>query len=149
MNMQVILTQDVPRVGRRFGIVEVSNGYAKNFLFPRKLAEPATEQKKMELEKRHEALKATEEARVAELKELLQTIADKAVKIVMKADDQGHLYKKLHVGDIALALKEQHGITVEVTSILLDSPIDTTGEHTVEIEAVGERTSLTILVEKE
>jgi large subunit ribosomal protein L9 len=147
--MQVILTQDVPRVGRRYEVVDVSNGYAKNFLFPRKLAETATPVKIAELEKRREAKKAEEEIREKALIEMLDSIGEKTVTITVKADDQGHLYKKLHAEDVATALQEQHTIELATTAILLDTPIDTTGDHEVNIEAAGKTAVLTVTVTKE
>jgi large subunit ribosomal protein L9 len=132
--MQVILKQNVPRVGRYLDIVEVSNGYANNFLFPQKLAEPATEAKIALLEKRREANKAKEVAELTTLTEKFAGLETTPVTLTVKSDDQGNLYKKIHASDIAQALKTDFDITIPETAILLDSPIDKVGEHSVTVE---------------
>lgn len=144
--MQVILLKDVPRVGKKFDVVTVSAGYANNFLLPKKLAEPATAKKVLEIESRREAMKAEEDARIADLKEKLMSLQDTDVTITAKADDNGHLYKKINAGDIAHALKEDLDIEIPETSILLDTPIHEVGDHSVPIEAVGEKATLTVTV---
>lgn len=147
--MKVILLKDVPRVGRRYEVVDVSDGYANNFLFPQKLAEPATDAKVKELDKRKEALKAQEDARVADLAEKLETLEEREVVITVKADEQGHLYKKLQVADIAHALLEEHDIELPTTTILLDGPITEVGDHEIPVEAVGKEVTLKVSVVKE
>ncbi len=148
--MKVILTQDIPRVGRQYDVVDVANGYANNFLYPRGLAEPATDARVAELEKKREALRAEEEARVAALKEKFETLGEEAkVTIATKCDDQGHLYKKLHRADVSEALKEQLSIELAETAILLDSPLGEVGEHQVDIEVLGIKATITVEVTKE
>ncbi len=144
--MQVILLKDVPRVGKKFAVVNVSAGYANNFLLPKKLAEPATPKKVLELEARKEAMKVEEDARIADLKEKLMSLKDSDVTITAKADDQGNLYKKVHASDIVHALKEDHDIDIPDTSILLDTPLHEVGDHAVPIEAVGEKVILTVTI---
>ncbi len=144
--MKVILLQDVPKLGRKFDVVDVANGYATNFLMPQHLAETATATKVAELDKRKEALSAAEDARLVDLKEKLATLADITLTITTKADDQGHLYKKIHADDITSALKDEYDIHLHKESILLDEPIHETGDHTVAIEAAGEKTTLVVQV---
>jgi len=147
--MKVILTQDIPRVGRQYDVVDVANGYANNFLFPKDLAEPATDARVAELEKKRETLRAEEEARVAEIREKFEKLEETKVTITAKSDDQGHLYKKVHAADIVVVLKEQLGIELPETAILLDSPLSEVGEHEVGIEAVDMKVTLTVEVVKE
>ena len=147
--MKVILTQDIPRVGRQYDVVEVANGYANNFLLPQNLAEPATDARVAELEKKREALQAEEAARLQALTEKLESLTDATVTIHTKCDDQGHLYKKLHAADISEALLNQLEIELPETAILLDSPLNETGEHEVAIEAADMKVTLTVVVAKE
>lgn len=147
--MQVILKQNVPRVGRYLDIVEVTNGYANNFLFPQKLAEPATQAKIALLEKRREANKVKEVAELATLKEKFAGLESTPVTITVKSDDQGNLYKKIHASDIALALKADFAIELPETAILLDSPIDKVGEHTVAVEFGELKANLTAQIVRE
>jgi large subunit ribosomal protein L9 len=147
--MKVILLKNVPRLGQQYDVVEVSSGYANNFLFPQKLAESATEKKIAELDTRREKLKAQEDAHQAELQEKLETLEEQDLTITMKADDHGNLYKKLQASDIAEALKEELSIDLPDRTIMLDSPITEVGEHEVAIEALNQKATLTVTVIKE
>jgi large subunit ribosomal protein L9 len=144
--MKVILTQDVPRVGKRYDVVDVADGYAQNFLFPQELAERATDDKVAILDKKREAAKVAEEARMADLKEKLEHLEDISVTIEVKADDKGNLYKKLHADDIAQALKDDADMDLPATAILLDAPIDEVGDHEVRVEAADQKATLTVQV---
>jgi ribosomal protein L9 len=66
--------------------------------------------------------------------------------LTAKADDQGHLYKKIHTGDIAAILKDEHDISLHDEQILLDEPIHEVGDHEVPIEAAGEKVTVTVQV---
>jgi large subunit ribosomal protein L9 len=147
--MQVILKQDIARVGRQYDVVDVTNGYANNFLFPQGLAEPATKDKVLLLEKKREAIKVAEEARAKALAEKFETLEGKSVTITVKADDNGSLYKKLQSSDIAEVLLSEHDIELSESSILLDTPISATGEHEVNIEALDKKAAITVHVVKE
>ncbi len=147
--MQVILKQDIPKVGHRFDVVTVSNGYANNFLFPQKLAEPALPHKVAELEKLKAKAKAEEEAKTAELKEKLEKINDTEIEMEAKSDEQGHLYKKINSKDIVETMKEKADIDLPETAILLDSPLTETGEHEINIEIVDEKITITLKIERE
>jgi len=147
--MQVILTKNVPRVGRHLDVVEVSNGYANNFLFPRKLAEPATKEKIALLEKKREAYKIKEETELATLKETFATFEGKRATITVKSDEQGNLYKKVHASDVSMALKNDFSITIPETAILLDSPIDKTGEYSIPVEHGAIKTNIAIYIVRE
>lgn len=147
--MKVILLKNVPRLGRQYDVVDVSSGYANNYLFPQKLAEVATDKKVAELEKRREQLKVQEDARLAELQEKLETMEDNDLTITMKADEKGNLYKKLQASDIAEALKEELSIDLSEEAIMLESPITEVGEHEVPIEALDQKATLTVTVIKE
>jgi len=142
--MQVILLKDVARVGRKFDVVDVSNGYANNFLFPRKLAELATEDRVAGLEKVKEAARAAEDAKHAEMREKIAELSENPITMEVKADDNGHLFKKIRTDDIAHLLKEEHGLEIPKEAVLLDSPLHEVGEHQVDVEVTGEKTTLTI-----
>ena len=147
--MQVILLSDVARVGRKFDVLDVSNGYANNYLFPRKLAEHATPSKVAELVKRKEAVAAAEEARIADIKEKLETLTKATITITEKADDQGHLFKKIRSEDIAETINKDQAIDLAKENILLDSPIHDVGTHSVDVEAAGVRVTISVVIEKE
>ncbi len=147
--MQVILKQNVARVGRYLDVVEVSNGYANNFLIPQKLAEPATKAKIAQLEKMREALKGKEEARMKELSEKIATIGETPLVLTVKADDQGNLYKKIHASDIALALKNERDISIVDSALLVDVPFEKVGEYTVPCEYGDIKADILVHIVKE
>ncbi len=147
--MQVILLQDVARVGRRYEVVDVSGGYANNFLFPKKLAEPATAAKVATLEKKRIAAQAAEDARKAALKEKLDELKDTTIVLEVKADEQGHLFKKIRQNDIEKVLRDEHDLELPEGSILLDAPLHEVGDHEVPVEVGGDRATLTIELVKE
>lgn len=142
--MRVILLQDVPKVGRKFTVVTVPDGFANNRLFPRRLAEVATPAAVAALEMRQAKIRATEEARDTNLKTKLGK--DASVTITVKADDAGHLYKKVHVHDIVQALTHEHTIDIRDEAVLLDAPIHLVGDHPVGISVGDLRFTVTVHV---
>ncbi|KKS30454.1 MAG: 50S ribosomal protein L9 [Parcubacteria group bacterium GW2011_GWA2_43_11] len=147
--MQVILTKDVARVGRRYEVVDVSSGYANNFLYPQKLAEPATPAKILLLEKKREKNQEEERIRNEELALKFKNLEGTTLTITVKSDEQGNLYKKINSGDIASALLSDHAITLPETAIFLESPIDKTGDHEVTVEHGDNKATITIQVVRE
>ena len=145
--MKVILLQDVPKVGRKYEIKEVSAGYAANFLFPRKLAENATPdaiERVREKQKEHfDQLKVQEEL----LKSNFEGLKERIVIVKGKANDEGHLYAKIHVKEILQALKEQFRIDLPEDFVQLDEPINTVGEHAIKIKGSGKSGSFKLQVE--
>jgi large subunit ribosomal protein L9 len=147
--MQVILKQDIPKVGHRFDVVTVSNGYANNFLFPQKLAEPAEPHKVAQLEKMKEKAKAEEQAKMEKIKNKLDEIKDTNIEITEKSDEQGHLYKKVNSKDIVKAVENTFSIQLPETAVLLDAPITEIGDHEVDIEAADKKVTVIVKIARE
>ena len=129
--MKVILQQDVRDQGKKGQMVEVSDGYARNFLFPRKLAVPATADAM-------NTMKLKEKARLRQIEEekaLAQANAKKlegvVVKISAKAGENGKLFGSVTNKDISDALRAQHGIEVEKGRIVIADPIKAYGPYDV------------------
>src|SRR3989344_2702155 len=106
--MKVIFLHDVPRVGKKYDVKEVNDGYATNFLLPRKLAEAATSQALSNLEKRKKTIDIEREVQEALLVKNLEAIKGKTITITAKTDEKGHLFSKIHSKEIILAMKEQN-----------------------------------------
>ena len=127
--MIVILLQDVKGSGKAGDIVKVSDGYARNMLIPRGLAQEATDKNKRNLEK----AKAAQEAKLAEEKakseEIKKLIEDKKLVIKTKAGDQGRLFGAITSQNLSDELKAQRGIFVDKKKIELESPIKQLGEY--------------------
>ena len=129
--MKVILQQDVKGQGKKGQLIEASDGYARNFLLPRKLAVPATAENintmKMQEKAQEAAEKAEAEATAARLKEL-------TVKVVAKGGNGGRLFGAVTSKEIADALQAQHGITIPKTKIVQDEPIKTFGGYELKVK---------------
>ncbi|MDL2224816.1 50S ribosomal protein L9 [Eubacteriales bacterium OttesenSCG-928-M02] len=132
--MKVILNEDVKGTGLRGQVVEVKDGYARNFLFPKKLAQEATsgavkqaaEWEKKEALRRKEATEAAQK-QAAELD-------GKSVTVTAKAGEGARLFGSVTNGDIAAAMEEQLGVGIDRKNIVLEEPIRTIGDHKVEVK---------------
>lgn len=132
--MKVILTQDVKGQGKKDQIIEVSDGYARNFLIPRKLAiladaKAISEAKNKEASKQHKIEVEKDEARA--LAKKLESIT---LKIVSAAGSDNRLYGAVTSKDIAEKLARDHGITVDKKKIVMPEPIKSFGTYKVEIK---------------
>src|SRR4051812_45489306 len=132
--MKIIFLKDVPRVGKRHEVKDVNDGYARNFLIPNGLAEPATPQTIKDLEKRKQNIEIERQMETKLLEKYLNEIKGKTITIKGKANDQGHLFSAIHKKEITDALKEQHNAEVNENFINLPKPIKEVGEHEIPIE---------------
>jgi large subunit ribosomal protein L9 len=131
---QAILLQDVETLGERGTVVDVSKGYLRNFLIPRKLAEPATKGSIDAARRRREAADravADAETKARESAELLNRTV---LTIPHQAGEDGRLFGSVTVPDIADAIKDARGITIDRHDIRLGEPIKTVGTRMVEVE---------------
>jgi len=136
--MEVILLQDVEKIGLRGDVVSVARGYARNFLIPRQLAEPATPGKVEEIRKR-DARRTLQEARSAEQAE---AIADKLRKTVLrfevKAGPTGALFGSVTPSDIADEIWRTRKIRIDRRKIELSDPIKRIGNYAVPVHIFEE-----------
>ena len=132
--MKLILTQDVKGQGKKDQIIEVSDGYARNFLIPKGLAVPADAKAVSEVKNR-EASKAhkieTEKAAATELAKKLESIT---VEIAAQAGGDGRLYGSVTAKEIGEELAKQHKITVDRRKITLDTPIKSFGTYKLDVK---------------
>jgi len=130
--MEVILREDVEKLGSRGELVKVASGYARNFLLPKRLAVAATESNKKIVEQERQGHLRKEAKLVNDASELGKMMAGVSVTIKQKAGENDHLFGSVTSKDIADAL-EQQGYTIERRKIVLDEPIKTLGEFKVTI----------------
>lgn len=147
--MKVILLQKIKGVGNMHDVKNVPDGYAQNFLFPKKLAEIATPAALDRLHKAQEFIRVEKEVGHALIKKYLSEITDKEVIIKRKASETGHLFASIHEKDIAEALFAGHKSTIDLKYIVLKQPIKELGQYTIPIEAEGQHSSIILLVERE
>jgi large subunit ribosomal protein L9 len=145
-----ILTQDVEHLGTRGTVVEVSKGYLRNYLIPRKLAQPATKGALAEAQRITEVAQRANEALIAKAREDADALNRTVLTISQQAGDDGRLFGSVTNQDIADAIEEARGLKVDRRKIHLDEPIKNVGTYVVVIEvAEGVTASVkTMVVEK-
>jgi large subunit ribosomal protein L9 len=146
--MKVIFLKDVPRVGKRHDIKEMNDGYAINFLFPRKLAEMANIKNIAELEKRKKEIVIKKEIQEELLDKNLEEIKNKIIKIKGKANEKGSLFSSIHKKEIVEAMKKENHIEIKEEFILLEKPIKEIGEFEIQIKIKNKISSFKLIVEK-
>lgn len=146
--MKVIFLHDVPRVGKKYDIKEVNDGYAMNFLFPRKLAQTATPRAVAELQMHQKEIILEREVQADLLMKNLEEIKEKVIVIKSKANDQGHLFSAIHKKEILEAMKEQHRAEISEEFIILEKPIKAVGEFEIPISFKDKKSSFKLVVER-
>jgi large subunit ribosomal protein L9 len=120
--MQLVLTEDVPNLGRQGDLVEVKHGYGRNYLLPNGLATVPTEHNLRLLDRYKQRVQAAREARIADLRALAEQIQRVTVTIEANATDDGHLYGSVGAPEICRALKAQN-LNVDPAMVRLEGPI--------------------------
>lgn len=147
--MDVILREDVEKLGTRGQLVKVTPGYARNFLLPNKMAVAATESNKKIVEQERQAHLRREAKVEGEAKELGKMLGAVSITIRQKAGENDQLFGSVTSKDIAEALEAQ-GYTIERRKIVLEEPIKTLGEFKVPVRLHREvTTEITVTVAKE
>ncbi len=126
--MKVILTADVKGTGQKNEVLNVSDGFARNYLFPRKWAVEASPAAVKEIERKHALEEKLEAERRAEALSRAAALKGKEIRLTAKCGEKGRLYGSITGQEIADALREQHGVDVEKRRIECE-PIRQTGEY--------------------
>ena len=129
--MKVILTQDVKGKGKRGQMVEVSDGYARNFLLPKKLAQEATADNINTMRMNDKALAERQAKERAEALEISKQLKAFTVVVAAKGGGAGRLFGSVTNNEVAEALAQQKGIQLDKRKIVLDEPIKQAGTYTV------------------
>ena len=127
--MKVILQQDVKGQGKKGQLIEASDGYARNFLLPRKLAVPATAENLNTMKQQEKAKKAQEAAEKAEAEALSEKLKTSVVKLTAKAGTGGRLFGAVTSKEISDGLKAQYGLDVAKSKIVQEEPIKAFGTY--------------------
>ncbi len=131
--MKVVLTQDVKGLGKKGELVNASDGYARNFLFPRKLAVEAGSQAMSELRNREASEKHRIETEIATAKSNAAKIEGKTVKLTAKAGANGKLFGSVTAKDVAEVISKQFGLTLDKRKVAVED-IKTFGTFPVEVK---------------
>jgi large subunit ribosomal protein L9 len=138
---QAILLQDVDSLGERGAVVDVSAGYLRNYLLPRKLAEPATAGSIQAARKRREAAERAQVEAADRARESAAVLGRTVLTIPQQAGDDGRLFGSVTTQDIADAIRDARGIKVDRRKVYLEEPIRHTGTYMVVVEVTDEVTA--------
>ncbi len=134
---QAILLQPVEALGERGEVVDVADGYLRNFLVPRKLAQPATAASIAEARRRQEAAERAAAEQAQRAQEQAALLRKTVLTISHQAGDDGRLFGSVTAQQIADAVKQARGLKLDKRRVQLTEPIKTTGTHTVTVELHG------------
>lgn len=146
--MKIVLLSDVKNIGRRGEITEVSDGHARNFLIPRKLAQVATSDVIKNMEQEQRKLQVRKVAAAAAAVALARKIAEKAFLFEVPADEAGSLYAGLKESEILAKITKGAWPSEMIVSLVDYSPIKLTGEYDLNVQAGSETVTVKILVTK-
>jgi large subunit ribosomal protein L9 len=138
---QAILLKDVENLGRRGDAVDVSPGYLRNYLLPRKLAQPSSKGALEEAQRRREAQEQAEREQAERAQESAALLSKTVLTIQHRAGEDGRLFGSVTTKEIAEAIREARDLRIDRKRIKLESPIHETGTYMVEIELAGGTTA--------
>ena len=145
--MKVVLLGEIKGKGGEGDIVDVAQGYAENYRFPKKLAVAATKGNLKQLEERRNNIEKREAVRLADATALKETLDGKQVTVDVKVGDEGVLFGSVTAAMIADAIKEQLGTEIDRKRVELGKPIKVAGAHEVTISLYRDiRTTVVVLV---
>jgi large subunit ribosomal protein L9 len=135
--MKVILLQDVKAIGKKGDVIEASDGYARNFLFPRKLAQEANDSNMHILNNKKENERKEKLARLEAAQKLSGELKGKEITIKAKTGDSGKLFGAITSKDVAELIKEQYKIEIDKKKIVMDT-IKLAGGYEIEVKLYPE-----------
>ncbi len=144
--MKIILTTDVPKLGNRYEVKELKDGFA-NTLIARGVALMATPKALADLALKKSQAEKKKEEEMKIFESMIASIDNKKIEIKVKANEKGHLFKSVNAHDVATAIKEVTNMEIEEASIIMDH-IKEIGSHTVEIKKGNRKGKCEVVVTK-
>ena len=144
--MKVILLKDVSKIGKKFEVKDVSDGYAVNFLFPRGLAQIATGSSVKGVETMKAQMNSEKKIKEDLLLKNIVDLKGAHVEVTEKANDKGHLFAGLHADEIATLVQAQTRLQISAEHIKLDKPIKEVGDHTIKVSVDGKEAEFTLKI---
>ena len=146
--MKVILLKDIKGTGKKDQIIEVSDGYGRNYLLPRKLAVEATSEAVNSVERSKSAAKHREDVKKNEAETSARDLKGKTVTVKVRAGENGRLYGSITTQEIADALKAQHGVELDKRKIELDEKVTSVGQTSITLKLyAGVSTKMNLVIE--
>lgn len=135
--MKVILLQDVKKIGKKGEVINASDGYARNFLFPKKLAEEATDSNLHILNNKKENERKQKLAEIEAAQKLASELKGKVIKVTSKAGEGGKLFGAITSKDVAGLIKDQYKVEIDKKKIVMDT-IKVAGGYEIEVKLYPE-----------
>lgn len=132
--MKVVLTENVKNIGKKLDVVDVSEGYARNYLIPRKLAKPADNKSLSEANTKKEAIKFKQDTERDAANKKKEQIEKITLEFKLKTAEGGKLFGSVTSKEIGDKLKEQSGIEIDKKKIVLEDAIKVTGTYTAKVK---------------
>lgn len=143
--MKVILLRDVARLGKRYSVVEVPDGFALNKLVPQGMAQPATPENLKRVQARNKEVAAHHAADEQNLRDAIRRLGEARVTVMVEANAQGHLFQAVKPADIVAAAGAV-GATLPLSALHIENPIKSVGDHEVQIKEGAVKGVITISV---
>ena len=148
--MKVILVKDVKGLGEKESLVNVSDGYARNYLIPKGLACQSNQKNLNVMKAKNKAMEAKKEKEIEEAKALADKLNQSSITIKAKAGENGKLFGSITSKDISEKIKSMHNLDIDKRKIVLDEPLKSMGEFSIEIKIYPEISSkLKVYIENE
>jgi len=147
--MKIILLKDIQKVGKKYDIKDVAEGYATNMLLPKGLAMIATGPLMAKIQAEKERANTEKKIQGELLIKSLETIKGMQITVKGKANEKGHLFAGITKDMVLDAVKNKTRLNLDPESIILDKPIKETGDHSVWVSAGGKKVDFILTIEKE
>ncbi|MBI3632198.1 MAG: 50S ribosomal protein L9 [Candidatus Vogelbacteria bacterium] len=147
--MKVVLLKDVPKVGKKYDIREVSDGYGRNYLVKLGLAKLATDKAQEEVKEFKQKNVAVKQMEDAEIEKGLEKLSTIKIIIKSKSNEDGHLFAGIKADDLSSAIRDQTKLIVMPEFINLEKPIKIIGEHIINVSIGDKKTKFKLRVEKD
>lgn len=144
--MKVILLKDVPKVGRKYEVKEVANGFGRNVIMTRGLGLIASPANLVKLEEEVKKAEAATNLRQELVKKGIKELSGLELNLTGKANKEGHLFASIHKVDIAAAVKERAGVEIDPDWLLLDKPLKTVGEHPITLKVENQTVTFKVTI---
>lgn len=144
--MKVILLTNIPKIGQKYDIKEVADGYGRNYLLKQGLAQLATEQEIARIEQKKQEREVKQDLQKDLLIKNVQALEGKEVHMKANANEKGHLFASVQPADIVEAIKQELNIDIPIEYIE-NTPLKETGEHIVSIQTEGAYAKLKLSIE--
>ncbi|TCT13133.1 LSU ribosomal protein L9P [Natranaerovirga pectinivora] len=132
--MEIILLEDVKKLGKKGEIVKVNDGYARNFILPKNLGVEATNQAKNELKFKKQAEERLKQEELEEAKILAEKLKESTVEVKIKSGEGGRIFGSISTKEIAKSAKDQLGFEIDKKKMQLTDPIKSLGTHIIKIK---------------